>query len=295
MRANTTVTSVRTDRGGYLVQTDQGLWHARRLCSPRAQAPFPRCLRCRAVPAGITTIPRPTTATRASFPTAGSSSSAPRRAGSRLPRKCTAPAGRSRSPSGNTSECRAPIEARTSCGGWTRPGVLDERYDQIPDLVRARNLPSMQLVGSPERTTLDLNSLSQLGVQLVGRLAGIRDGDRAILRLVAEHVRAGRPQARTAARHHRRVGDRTRAWTAAIRRDGSQATAVSAHAAADPRPALRRRSERFCGPPDSARTCPGSTFRSSTERAMSATTAASPRAPACTSWGCRSCAAASRP
>ena len=55
-------------------------------------------------------------------------------------------------------------------------GLLDERYDQIPDLARARNLPSMQLVGSPERITVDLNSLSRLGVQLVGRLAGIRDG-----------------------------------------------------------------------------------------------------------------------
>ena len=55
-------------------------------------------------------------------------------------------------------------------------GLLDERYDQIPDLGRARNLPSMQLIGSPDRRTLDLNSLSRLGVRLVGRLAGIQDG-----------------------------------------------------------------------------------------------------------------------
>ena len=34
----------------------------------------------------------------------------------------------------------------------------------------------MQLVGSPDRITVDLNSLSGLGVRLVGRLAGIRDG-----------------------------------------------------------------------------------------------------------------------
>ena len=46
----------------------------------------------------------------------------------------------------------------------------------MPDLVRARNLPSMQLVGSPQRATVDLNSLRRLGVRLVGRLAGIRDG-----------------------------------------------------------------------------------------------------------------------
>jgi len=55
-------------------------------------------------------------------------------------------------------------------------GILDERYDEVPDLLRARNLPSMQLIGTPERTTLDLNTLRTLGVRLVGRLAGIRDG-----------------------------------------------------------------------------------------------------------------------
>jgi putative flavoprotein involved in K+ transport len=55
-------------------------------------------------------------------------------------------------------------------------GLLDERYDAVPDLLRARNLPSMQLVGTPERATLDLNVLRTLGVRLVRRLAGIRDG-----------------------------------------------------------------------------------------------------------------------
>lgn len=57
-------------------------------------------------------------------------------------------------------------------------GLLDERYNEIPDLVRARRLPSMQLVGSPERKTLDLNALRRFGVRLVGRLADIRDGAR---------------------------------------------------------------------------------------------------------------------
>ena len=55
-------------------------------------------------------------------------------------------------------------------------GVLHERYDDIEDIVRARRLPSMQLVGSPERATLDLNTLTSIGVKLVGRLAGVRDG-----------------------------------------------------------------------------------------------------------------------
>jgi putative flavoprotein involved in K+ transport len=37
-------------------------------------------------------------------------------------------------------------------------------------------LPSPQLVGTPERTTLDLNALSAAGVEIVGRLAAVRDG-----------------------------------------------------------------------------------------------------------------------
>ena len=55
-------------------------------------------------------------------------------------------------------------------------GIWNQRYDEIDDLTRARRLPSPQLVGTPERTTLDLNVLSSDGVSLVGRLAAIRDG-----------------------------------------------------------------------------------------------------------------------
>jgi putative flavoprotein involved in K+ transport len=55
-------------------------------------------------------------------------------------------------------------------------GVWDQRYDEVDDLTRARRLPSPQLVGTPERATLDLNALTALGVELVGRLAMVRDG-----------------------------------------------------------------------------------------------------------------------
>ncbi len=55
-------------------------------------------------------------------------------------------------------------------------GVWGQRYDAIDDLTRARRLPSPQLVGTPERVTLDLNALSAIGVELVGRLSTIRDG-----------------------------------------------------------------------------------------------------------------------
>ena len=55
-------------------------------------------------------------------------------------------------------------------------GIWDQRYDEVDDLNRARRLPSPQLVGTPQRLTLDLNALTDLGVELVGRLAAVRDG-----------------------------------------------------------------------------------------------------------------------
>ena len=57
-----------------------------------------------------------------------------------------------------------------------RTGLHNERYDEIDDIVRARRLPSPQLVGTPAQTTLDLNTLTDRGVRLVGSLAGFANG-----------------------------------------------------------------------------------------------------------------------
>jgi len=55
-------------------------------------------------------------------------------------------------------------------------GLLAERYDQIDDLTRARHLPSPQLTGTPEAITTDLNTLTALGIRIVGRLGRITHG-----------------------------------------------------------------------------------------------------------------------
>jgi putative flavoprotein involved in K+ transport len=55
-------------------------------------------------------------------------------------------------------------------------GVLDEFYTEVDDITRVRNVPSLQLAGSDDRHTVDLNSLTDIGVKLVGRLAGMADG-----------------------------------------------------------------------------------------------------------------------
>jgi putative flavoprotein involved in K+ transport len=57
-----------------------------------------------------------------------------------------------------------------------RTGILNECFDEIDDVVRARGLPSPQLIGSSDRKMLDLNRLTDNGVRLAGRLMGINNG-----------------------------------------------------------------------------------------------------------------------
>ena len=55
-------------------------------------------------------------------------------------------------------------------------GLLDDRYDEVDDINRARGVSSPQLIGSDDRKTLDLNALRADGVRIVGKLASVRDG-----------------------------------------------------------------------------------------------------------------------
>jgi putative flavoprotein involved in K+ transport len=75
-------------------------------------------------------------------------------------------------------QVRLPRTYRTRDVLWwmAASGRWDQRYDEVDDLTRARRLPSPQLVGTPERATLDLNALTAMGVEPVGRWAAVRDG-----------------------------------------------------------------------------------------------------------------------
>jgi len=55
-------------------------------------------------------------------------------------------------------------------------GLFDERFDEIDDINRGRNLPSPQLIGTPARRSLDLNRMVIQGIDVRGRLAGFNDG-----------------------------------------------------------------------------------------------------------------------
>ncbi len=110
---------------------------------------------------------------------------------------------------------RAPRTYRGRDIQWwmDRAGVLDERYDQVDDIARARKVPSIQLVGTPGRKTLDLNALRAIGVKLRGKLAGDRRRQGPVLRFAPQPVRPRRPQDEPAPRHDRRLCRATAAST----------------------------------------------------------------------------------
>lgn len=58
-------------------------------------------------------------------------------------------------------------------------GILDETYDRVRDLEASRRQPSMQLVGQPDRSSLDLATLRESGVRLSGRVRAI-EGNRVL-------------------------------------------------------------------------------------------------------------------
>jgi putative flavoprotein involved in K+ transport len=172
----TTVTSVRAAGSGYVVGTDQGAWRAPTvvLACGAATMPAVPALACQ-VPPGITSVTPAGYHSPSQLPpggvlVVGASASGVQLADElhRAGRPVTLAVG---------EHVRMPRTYRGRDILWwlDAAGVLDERYDEVDDLVRARNLPSMQLVGSPGRT-VDLNALSSAGVRLVGRLAGIENG-----------------------------------------------------------------------------------------------------------------------
>ena len=174
VRSGVTVTSVRPGGHGYLVRTDRGTWNAAAVVVATGAAAVP-VVPAAPVPRQITTVAAADYRNPGLIPpggvlVVGASASGVQIADElqRSGRSVTLAVG---------EHVRMPRTYRGRDIFWwlDASGVLDERYEAQPDLVRARNLPSMQLVGSPQRATVDLTTLRRRGVRLVGRFVGVRD------------------------------------------------------------------------------------------------------------------------
>ena len=177
VRTHTTVTSVRRIDGGYHVMTDDGDIRCRTVVLASGAANVPH------VPGVHKAVPEPLVCVtpfeyhnaerlpRGGVLVVGASATGVQLADEiqRSGRPVTLAVG---------EHVRLPRTYRGRDVLWwmERSGVWNQRYDEIEELERARRLPSPQLVGTPERATLDLNVLRGAGVEIVGRLAAIRDG-----------------------------------------------------------------------------------------------------------------------
>jgi putative flavoprotein involved in K+ transport len=175
VRAQTTVTSVRRSETGYAIETSDGPWECRALVVATGAcnvATVPKC--AASLPASITsTTPlaykRPADVPEGGVLVVGASATGVQLAAElqRAGRAVTLAVG---------EHVRLPRVYRGRDIQWwmDAAGLLDTRYDEVDDIVRARHVPSPQLVGTRERLTLDLNALTALGIRLVGRLADVR-------------------------------------------------------------------------------------------------------------------------
>ncbi|MEM9148315.1 MAG: NAD(P)-binding domain-containing protein [Pseudomonadota bacterium] len=64
-------------------------------------------------------------------------------------------------------------------------GILDETLEEVDDIARVRRTPSPQIIGGPH--PVDLAALQDSGIEIVGRLAAIRD-DMALFSGALAHV-----------------------------------------------------------------------------------------------------------
>lgn len=175
VRTGTNVTSVRRIDDGYRVVSDRGSFLARTVviasgaCNRPVVPPF-----AEAVPPSITQVTPFSYRSPDSLPDGGVLVVGASATGVQL----AAEIARSGRPTvlsvGEHVRLPRTYRGRDVLWWMDASGLWDQRYDEFDDLTRARRLPSPQLVGAP--TTLDLNALTALGVQLVGRWAAVRDG-----------------------------------------------------------------------------------------------------------------------
>jgi len=177
VQPNTTVTAVRTTDRGYDVVTDQGTWMCRCVvlasgaCNRSNVPPF-----AAALPADVVQVNPLEYRSPAELPDGGVLVVGAAATGVQLADEIQASGRPVLLSIGEHVRMPRTYRGRDIQHWMDAIGRLDERYDEVEEILKARGVASPQLVGTPERRTLDLNALTERGVQLRGRLGVIRDG-----------------------------------------------------------------------------------------------------------------------
>lgn len=177
IQTRTTVTRVRPAENGYEVETDRGIWRSRCVVIATGACNSPRVPAvAEHIPSSIATLSaleyrNPSQLQDGGVLIVGASSTGTQIADEihRSGRPVSLAVG---------EHVRVPRMYRGRDITWwmDRCGVFDERYDDVDNVDRVRELPSFQLAGTDDRRTLDLNALTDIGIELRGKLAGVNQG-----------------------------------------------------------------------------------------------------------------------
>jgi putative flavoprotein involved in K+ transport len=177
VRTHTRVTSVRRAGDGYLVVTGEGSWHCRAVVLATGACNLPNVpALAAALPAGVSSVTpfqyrAPGDLDPGGVLVVGASATGVQLAEelARSGREVTLAVG---------EHIRMPRRYRGRDIQWwmDASGILDQRYEEVDDLERARNVPSLQLAGHADGRNVDLNALSDRGIRLAGRLVGLNGG-----------------------------------------------------------------------------------------------------------------------
>ena len=172
-----TVTSVRRSGDGYLVTSDQGEWRCQTIVLASGAFNLPHVPAvAAAVPPSVRTVTPFEYGSPEALPDGGVMVVGASATGVQIAREIQL-SGRPVTLSVG-EHVRGPRIYRGRDIHWwmDAAGILDERYTEVDDIVRARRVPSMQIAGSDDLANFDLNALMDAGVELVGMFAAVRDG-----------------------------------------------------------------------------------------------------------------------
>ena len=184
----TRVKRVRPREGGYEIATNQGPWRCRALVIASGACNIATIPSLSAgLPHGVTSLTPLQYRNPGLLPDGGVMVVGASASGVQLAREIHAAGRRVVLSAGEHIRMPRMYRGRDIQWWMDATGVMDVRCDAVEDIERARRLPSLQLVGTPERVTVDFNSLREAGVEIVGRLVGLRDGKAQFSGSLANH------------------------------------------------------------------------------------------------------------
>jgi putative flavoprotein involved in K+ transport len=177
VRTHTTVRRVSATDGGYDVETDQGTWSALSVVLASGACNQPSIpAAAEGVPSSIEQLTPLSYRSPAQLVPGGVLIVGAAASGAQLADEIARTGRRVTLSTGEHVRMPRTYRGRDVFRWLEAVGILDETWDQMDDIIRARHVPSPQLIGTPERRDIDMNTLRDLGVEVVGKLGAIRDG-----------------------------------------------------------------------------------------------------------------------